>query len=119
MSHKRANAENHSNSASTLDIAAHLEIHGNLKQGKSYFSITNKGVEKHLSFRKRDVELGHIVNVRFATIATPLQRFFGFIVKDTKPKALERTDCENYLCRRHKSTKLGRGNDLILRATLI
>ena len=45
--------------------AAYLEIYGNLQQGKSYFSITTKeGVEKYLSFRKRDVELGHIVKGR-------------------------------------------------------
>ena len=38
--------------------AAYLEIYGNLQQGKSYFSITTKeGVEKYLSFRKRDVGL--------------------------------------------------------------
>ena len=42
--------------------AAYLEIYANLQQGKSYFSITTKeGVEKYLSFRMRDVELGHIV----------------------------------------------------------
>ena len=42
--------------------AAYLETYGNLQQGKSFFSITTKeGVEKYLSFRKRDVELGHIV----------------------------------------------------------
>ena len=54
--------------------AAYLEIYGNLQQGKSYFSITTKeGVEKYLSFRKRDVELGHIVSGRLATIATHIQ----------------------------------------------
>jgi len=48
--------------------AAHLEIYANLQQGKSYFSITTKeGVEKYLSFRMRDVELGHIVKGRQTT----------------------------------------------------
>jgi len=85
--------------------AAYLEIYGNLQQGKSYFSITTKeGVEKYLSFRKRDVELGHIVSGRLATIATHLQHFLSFIGKDTKLKELERTDCENYFYHRHKST---------------
>ena len=84
--------------------AAYLEIYGNLQQGKSYFSITTKeGVEKYLSFRKRDVELGHIVSGRLATIATHLQHFLSFIGKDTKLKELERTDCENYFYHRHKS----------------
>ena len=50
--------------------AAYLEIYGNLQQGKSYFSITTKeGVEKYLSFRKCDVEIGHIVSGRLATEA--------------------------------------------------
>ena len=85
--------------------AAYLEIYGNLQQGKSYFSITTKeGVEKYLSFRKRDVELGHIVSGRLATIATHLQHFLSFIGKDTKLKELEPTDCENYFYHRHKAT---------------
>ena len=87
--------------------AAYLEIYGNLQQGKSYFSITTKeGVEKYLSFRKRDVELGHIVSGRLATIATHLQHWLSFIGKDTKLKELERTDCENYFYHRQKSTNL-------------
>ena len=50
--------------------AAYVEIYANLQQGKSYFSITTKeGVEKYLRFRKREVELGHIVKGRHSTIA--------------------------------------------------
>ena len=72
--------------------AAYLEIYANLQQGKSYFSITTKeGVEKYLSFRMRDVELGHIVKGRHTTITTHLQHFLSFIGKDTKLKELERT----------------------------
>ena len=85
--------------------AAYFEIYANLQQGKSYFSITTKdGVEKYLNFRKRDVELGHIVKGRHATIATHLQHFLSYIGKDTKLKELERTDCENYYYHRHKSS---------------
>ena len=85
--------------------AAYLEIYANLQQGKSYFSITTKeGVEKYLSFRMRDVELGHIVKGRHTTIATHLQHFLSFIGKHTKLKELERTDCENYFYHRHKAT---------------
>ena len=77
--------------------AAYLEIYANLQQGKTYFSITTKeGVQQYLDFRKRDVELGHIVSGRLATIATHLQHWLSFIGKDTKLKKLERTDCENY-----------------------
>jgi len=55
--------------------ATYLEIYANLQQGKSYFSITTKeGVEKYLSFRMRDVELGHIVKGLHITIVTYLQQ---------------------------------------------
>ncbi len=85
--------------------AAYLEIYANLQQGKTYFSITTKeGVQQYLDFRKRDVELGHIVSGRLATIATHLQHWLSFIGKDTKLKELERTDCENYFYYRQKST---------------
>ena len=57
-----------------------------------------------MSFRMRDVELGHIVKGRHITIATHLQHFLSFIGKDTKLKELERTDCENYFYHRHKDT---------------
>ena len=53
-------------------------------------------MQQYLDFRKRDVELGHIVSGRLATIATHLQHWLSFIGKDTKLKELERTDCENY-----------------------
>jgi integrase len=93
------------NTAVERGKAAYLEIYSNLQQGKAYFSITTKeGVELYLNFRKRDVELGHIVSGRLATIATHLQHFLGFIGKDTKLKELERTDCESYYYHRHKSS---------------
>jgi len=67
--------------------AAYLEIYANLQQGKSYFSITTKeGVEKYLSFRQRDVELGHIVKGRHTTIATHLQHY-GRCMTDTERHA--------------------------------
>ena len=53
--------------------AAYLEIHTNLQQGKTYFSSTTKeSVQQQFDFRNRDVELGHIVSGRLATIATHL-----------------------------------------------
>ncbi len=65
--------------------AAYVEIYAKLQQGKSYFSITTKeGVEKYLSFRLRDVELGHLVKRRQKTIATHLQHFLSYIGKDIK-----------------------------------
>jgi integrase len=85
--------------------AAYLEIHANQQQGKTYFSITTKaGVELYLQARERDVELGHIVKGRHATIATHLQHWLSFIGKDTKLKELESTDCEGYFYHRHKAS---------------
>jgi hypothetical protein len=66
--------------------AAYLEISANLLQGKTYFSITTKeDVQQYVDFRKRDVELAHIVSGRLATIATLLQHWLSFIGKDIKP----------------------------------
>ncbi len=85
--------------------AAYLEIYANVQQGKTYFSITTKeGVAKYIKFRQKDVELGHIVIGRLATIKTHLQHWLGFIGKDTKLKELARTDCEDYFYRRSKSS---------------
>ena len=70
--------------------AAYLEIYANLQQGKSYFSITTKeGVEKYLSFRQRDVELGHIVKGRHTTIATHLQQQMVEAKKNERANALK------------------------------
>jgi len=84
---------------------AYIEICANLKQGKTYFSITTKeGVEKYLEFRKEDVKEGHIVEGRLTTIKTHLGHWLAFIKKDTKLKELERTDCERYYSFRFNST---------------
>jgi len=65
--------------------AAYLEIYANQQQGKPYYSITTKeGVEKYLSFRMRDVELGHIVKGKHTTIAARLQHSLRYIGKETK-----------------------------------
>ena len=64
--------------ASERGKAVYLEIYANLKQGKTSFSITTKeGVQQYKDFRKRDVQLGHIVIGRLATIATHLQHVRG------------------------------------------
>ena len=84
---------------------AYLEIFANLKQGKTYFSITTKeGVERYVEYRQKDVEAGLIVSGRLQTIKTHLQHWLNFIGKDTKLKELERTDCEDYFHFRSKST---------------
>ena len=74
---------------------AYLEIYANLQQGKTYFSIaTKEGVEKYLSFRMRDVELGHIVKGRHTTIAIYLQHF-GYEISITLGGNVPRTPSWN------------------------
>ena len=53
-----------------------------------------------MEFRKRDLQLGHIVSGRLATIAAHLQRWLSVIGKYTKLKELERTDCERHFYHR-------------------
>ena len=62
------------------------------RKAKPTFQLPLKeGVQQYVDFRKRDVELGHIVSGRLATIATHLKHWLSFIGKDTKLKELERT----------------------------
>ena len=73
-------------SKTLINIVSH-ELLICLINSKTYFSITTKkGVQQYVDFRKRDVELGHIVSGRLATIATHLQHCLSFIGKDTKLK---------------------------------
>ena len=68
--------------------AAYLEIYANLKQGKTYFSITTKeSVQQYVDFRKRNVALGYIISGTLATIATHLQYYASFMTaKDPHAK---------------------------------
>ena len=69
--------------------AAYLEIYANLQRGKTYFSITSKeGVQQYVDFGKRDVELGHIVSGRLATIATHLQHWQRYKAKRARTHRL-------------------------------
>ena len=55
---------------------AYLGINANLQRGKTCFFITTKeGVKKHLSSRKRDIDLRHIVKGRHATEFPRLQHY--------------------------------------------
>jgi site-specific recombinase XerD len=84
----------------------YLEIFGNVKAGKSYFSLTTKeGVALYIQHREKDLEVGIIVAGRLSTIKTHLEHWLKFIKKDTKLKELHRTDCENYFHERFKSNK--------------
>ena len=84
---------------------AYLEIYANIKQGKTYFSISTKeGVASYIEYRRKDVDVGLIVSGRLQTIKTHLKHWLDFIGKDTKLKELERTDCEDYFHYRSKTT---------------
>jgi site-specific recombinase XerD len=83
--------------------AYYLEIIGNQKAGKTYFSLTTKeGVQKYIDHRQKDVTSGVIVTGRLSTIKAHLNHFLDFIGKDAKLKELERTDCEDYYQQRSK-----------------
>lgn len=55
------------NKATALDRAKsyYLEIHSNVQQGKTYFSISTKeGVELYIKYREKDLTAGLIVEGR-------------------------------------------------------
>jgi hypothetical protein len=83
----------------------YFEIMSNIKQGKTYFSLTTKeGVEKFLENKAK--EIGTNIKVgRYGTIKTHLMHWLEFIKKDTKLKDLHRMDCENYYLERNKNKK--------------
>ena len=85
---------------------AYLEIYGNIKAGKTYFSLTTKdGVGLYVKHREKDLETGIVVAGRLSTIKTHLDHWLNFIKKDSKLKELARTDCEDYFYKRVKSNK--------------
>ncbi len=87
------------NKATALDRAKsyYLEIHSNVQQGKTYFSISTKeAVEMYVKYREKDLTAGLIVEGRLGTIKTHLDHWLSFIKKDTKIRDLARTDCEGY-----------------------
>jgi len=83
----------------------YLEIMSNMKQGKTYFSLTTKeGVEKFLENKAKEIGT-NIKEGRYGTIKTHLMHWLEFIKKDTKLKDLHRMDCENYYLERNKNKK--------------
>jgi integrase len=82
----------------------YLELHANIQQGKTYFSITTKeAVDMYIKYREKDLKAGLIVEGRLGTIKTHLDHWLGFIKKDTKIRDLARTDCEGYY--HHRTNK--------------
>ena len=80
----------------------YLELFAEMKQGKSYYSITSeKAAEKYLAARKHDCEMGLIAASRYKTLKSHLKHWVAFIDKNTKVKDLKRKDCEGYYEWRH------------------
>ena len=75
----------------------YLELFADMKQGKSYYSITSvEGVEKYLAARQKEVELGLITKSRHRTLKIHLKTWIGFISKKERLKDLKRNNCEGY-----------------------
>jgi len=75
----------------------YLRLYADLRQGKSYFSITaREGVARYVQHRQRDVEAGLIVPGRLVTIKAHLKHWLAFIGADTRLTELERNACEDY-----------------------
>ena len=75
----------------------YLELFEDMKQGKSYYSITSeKAAEKYLAARKHDCEMGLIAASRYKTLKLHLKHWVPFIDKNTKLKDLKRKNCEGY-----------------------
>tara|TARA_B100001093_G_scaffold136336_1_gene128902 strand:+ start:2133 stop:2546 length:414 start_codon:yes stop_codon:yes gene_type:complete len=75
----------------------YLEIYANLKQGKSFYSITcEQAAEKYLEARLKDYEVGQISYGRYATIKSHLKTWKKFIGKKKSLRELKRKDCEGY-----------------------
>ena len=80
----------------------YLELFADMKQGKSYYSITSeKAAEKYLATRKHDCEMGLIAASRYKTLKSHLKHWVAFIDKNTKVEDLKRKDCEGYYEWRH------------------
>ena len=80
----------------------YLELFADMKQGKSYYSITSeKAAEKYLAARKHDCEMRLIAESRYKTLKSHLKHWVAFIDKNMKVKDLKRKDCEGYYEWRH------------------
>ena len=83
----------------------YLEMYANIKQGKSYYSITcEQAAEKYLEARLKDYEVGQISLSRYRTIRTHLKTWKEFIGAKKRLKDLTRKDCEEYYEWRYERT---------------
>ena len=83
----------------------YLEIYANIKQGKSYYSITcEQAVERWMKVRLKDYEVGQISYGRYATMKSHLKTWKEFIGAKKRLKDLTRKDCEEYYEWRYERT---------------
>jgi len=83
----------------------YLEIYANVKQGKSYYSITcEQAVERWMKMRLKDYEVGQISYGRYATMKSHLKTWKEFIGAKKRLKDLTRKDCEEYYEWRYERT---------------
>ena len=69
----------------------YLELFADMKQGKSYYSITSeKAAEKYLATRKHDCEMGLIAASRYKMLKSDLKHWVAFVDKSTKVRDLKR-----------------------------
>ena len=82
----------------------YLEIQGNIKQGKTYYSKTAKeGVALYIEQRLKDVEAKSIAPSRIGAIQNHLNNWLNHIHKETKLLELNRESCADYFLKRTKS----------------
>ena len=93
--------------ATAVELAkdTYLDFYANLRQGKTFFSITAKeGAEKYLEARRKDWEIGNIVRERYLALQTHIKHWVEYVGKKKKLRELRRTDCEGYYEFRMKKT---------------
>ena len=75
----------------------YLRLYADMRQGKSYFSITARdAVAGYVAYRQRDVDAGLIVPGRLITIKAHLKHWLAFIGSDARLTELDRGACEEY-----------------------
>ena len=83
--------------ATAVELAkdTYLDFYANLRQGKTFFSITAKeGAEKYLEVRRKDWEIGYIVRERYLALQTHTKHWVEYVGKKKKLRELRRRDCD-------------------------
>ena len=79
--------------ATAVELAkdTYLDFYANLRQGKTFFSITAKeGAEKYLEARRKDWEIGNIVRERYLASQTHIKHWVEYVGKKEEIKRIEK-----------------------------